>query len=72
MCKFCLYCKTKRRVFSESRGKEYLNSALDRWRRLCHSMGLAINDGKHFTLHFADNQVIIAEYEDEICYILTK
>lgn len=35
-------------------------------------MGVSIGDDKLFTLHFADDQVIFAEDEDDICYMVRK
>ena len=52
--------------------KIYLNSALKQWRQKCGSMGIEIGDSRLFTLHFADDQVILAEDDDDICYMLRK
>lgn len=35
-------------------------------------MSVSIGNVKLFTLHFADGQVIIAEDEDDICYMVRK
>lgn len=34
--------------------------------------GYLVGDGKLYTLHFADNQVIMAEDEDGICCYILK
>lgn len=52
--------------------KIYLNSALRQWRRACRNMGVSIGDDKLFTLHFADDQAIFAEDEDDIFYMIRK
>lgn len=52
--------------------KVYLNSALEQRRRTCRNMWIPINDEKPFNLHSADNQVIIAEEENDICHMLRK
>ena len=52
--------------------KMYLNSALKRWKRTCRNMGVPIGDDKLFTLHFADDQIIFAEDEYDIHYMMRK
>lgn len=52
--------------------KIYLAAALDKWRRACCSMGISIGNDKLFTLHFADDQVIMAEDEDDVYYMIRK
>ena len=52
--------------------KVYLKSALRQWRRKCRNMGISIGNEKLFTLHFADDQVVFAEDEDDIGYMVRK
>lgn len=52
--------------------KIYLNSTLKRWRRMCRNMGIQVDGEKLFTLNFADDQVILAEDEDDVYYMLRK
>lgn len=44
-----------------------LNEALRRWRRFCSRMGIQLNDDKTlYTLHFADNQVVITQNKEDL------
>lgn len=52
--------------------KLYLNEALRRWRKKCCNMGVKIEDSMLYSLHFADDQVLFAEDEDDILYMLRK
>ncbi|KAF2890792.1 hypothetical protein ILUMI_15381, partial [Ignelater luminosus] len=52
--------------------KNNINSALIHWRRTCRNMGIDVHGEKLFTLHFADDQVIIAKDEGNIYYMLRK
>lgn len=52
--------------------KVYLNSDLEQWRRTSRNMWMAINDEKLFRLDSSDNQVIIAEENNDICSMLRK
>lgn len=47
-----------------------LNEALRRWRRFCSRMGIQLNDDKTlYTLHFADNQVIITQDKEDLKFM---
>ncbi|XP_044745745.1 uncharacterized protein LOC123307480 [Coccinella septempunctata] len=47
--------------------KIYLNEALKRWRRSCHGMGIQLTDDTAlYTLHFADDQVVIAQDKEDL------
>ena len=52
--------------------KLYLNGALATWRKKCRNMGVPIAEDKLFTLHFADDQAILAEDRMDIDYMLRK
>jgi hypothetical protein len=50
----------------------YLEQALGLWRRKCRSMGIPIGDNTIYMLHFADDQLIIAQDLDDIEYLKRK
>jgi hypothetical protein len=52
--------------------KIYLEGVLDIWKRKCEPMGVKIGDHTLYSLHFADDQVILAEDQDDIHYMLRK
>lgn len=52
--------------------KVYLNEALTTWRKKCRGMGVRIGDDTLYTLHFADDQAILAEDEADVDYMLRK
>lgn len=52
--------------------KVYLNSALKIWNRKCNSMGVQVGERNIQTLLFADDQVILAEDEEDAEYMLRK
>lgn len=52
--------------------KIYLNGALDFWRQKCRNINTPVNDKRLFTLHFADDQVILAQNEMNIHYMVKR
>lgn len=52
--------------------KIYLKKSLGKWEKQCKNMGIQINNDTLFTLYFADNQVVIAEDEMDLSYIVRK
>lgn len=52
--------------------KIYIQEALENWRKKCSGMGIDIGDKCLTTLFFADDQVIIANCEEDIDYMLRK
>ena len=52
--------------------KIYINAALERWCRKCQHMGVHLGRESIFTLLFADDQVVIAEDEEDLEYMLRK
>lgn len=52
--------------------KIFLNQTLKNWMKKCKNMGVRLNDEKIHTLLFADDQLILAEDEDDANYMLRK
>lgn len=52
--------------------KIYLDQALKGWTRKCKSMGLQVGDDTLYSLYFADDQVVIAEDEEDLSYMVRK
>lgn len=52
--------------------KIYLRAALKNWSKKCSPMGVRLRDSHLHTILFADDQVIIAEDEEDMKYMLTK
>lgn len=52
--------------------KLYLNETLKNWRRKCCNLGVKIDDSMLYSLNYADDQVIFAEEEDDVLYMLRK
>lgn len=52
--------------------KIYIQEALENWRKKCSGMGIDIGDKCLTTLFFADDQVVIANCEEDIDYMLRK
>ena len=50
----------------------YLEKALLQWRRKCKCMGVPINDRTIYTLHYADDQVVLAQDVEDIEYMTRK
>jgi len=50
----------------------YINQALKKWKQNCETMGIPINDKFIYTLLFADEQAVIAMYEQDSSYTLRK
>lgn len=50
----------------------YLDAALKQWRRKCEGMGIPIGDRTLYTLHYADDQVVIAQDYDDAEYMMRK
>lgn len=50
----------------------YIAEALSNWKRKCCNMGIQIGDSKLYTLLFADDQIVIAEDEDDASYMTRK
>lgn len=52
--------------------KIYLSAALEKWSRKCSSMGIWLNDSPVYTILFADDQVVMAEDQQDMTYMLNK
>jgi hypothetical protein len=52
--------------------KIYLDQSLQKWKRQCQDVGISTGDKKLYTLHVADDQLIIAEDEDDLGYVVRK
>lgn len=52
--------------------KIFVKEALGNWRKKCEPMGITIGEGTLYTLQFADDQVILAEDEQDAHYMLRK
>lgn len=52
--------------------KIYIDKALSEWRRKCSQMGVKMEDGTIYSLLFADDQVILAEDEEDVSYMFRK
>lgn len=52
--------------------KIYIQESIKEWTRKCAGMGIEINDACLYTLLFADDQILIANDEDDVTYMLRK
>jgi len=52
--------------------KIYIQKALSTWMKKCHKMGIEIGNSCLYTLLFADDQVVIANDEEDITYMTRK
>lgn len=52
--------------------KIYIQEALQKWRRKCTDMGIKIGNNYLSTLFFADDQILIANCEEDVDYMLRK
>ena len=53
--------------------KIYLNEAFRNWRRSCSGMGVQLNvDTTLYTLHFADDQVVIAQEREDLEFMTRR
>lgn len=52
--------------------KIYLHAALKKWVRKCSPMGVWVDDRPIFTILFADDQIVIAEDQQDMTYMLNK
>ena len=53
--------------------KIYLNAALRKWRRACEGMGVQLNeDTTLYTLHFADDQVVVAQDKEDLEFMTRR
>lgn len=52
--------------------KIYIQEALQKWRQKCSGMGIKVGNEYLSTLFFADDQIIIANCEEDIDYMLRK
>lgn len=50
----------------------YLDATLEQWRRKCGGMGIPLEDRTLYTLHYADDQVILARDSEDIEYMFRK
>jgi hypothetical protein len=50
----------------------YLEQSLGLWKRRVRNMGIPLGDNRIYTLHFADDQVLIAQGLDDIEYLTRK
>ena len=52
--------------------KIYLDRSLVRWTKECKSMGLRVGDDNLFTLYFGDDQIVVAEHDEDLEYMVRK
>lgn len=53
--------------------KIYLNEALKKWRKSCSGMGIELNNDTHlYTLHFADDQVAVAQDKEDLEFMARR
>ena len=52
--------------------KIYLDQALKSWSKKVRSMGLRVGQDKLFALYFVDDQVVIAEFQYDLSYMVRK
>ena len=52
--------------------KIYVQEALNQWCKKCSRMGIEMGESNFYTMLFADDQIILANYEDEITYLMEK
>jgi len=52
--------------------KIYVRKALEEWKRKCHRMGIPSENMTLYTLHFADDQVVLAGNKDDLEYMPHK
>jgi len=52
--------------------KIYIRKALGEWKRKCHGMGVPLENITLYTLQFADDQVVLAGYKEDMEYITCK
>ncbi|XP_046662697.1 uncharacterized protein LOC124355579 [Homalodisca vitripennis] len=50
----------------------YVDAALAQWRRKCSGMGISVGDRTLYTLHYADDQVILAQDPEDLEYMTRK
>ena len=50
----------------------YIDEALRQWKKKCNGMGLTIGDTTLYTLHYADDQVVIARDKEDLEYMGKK
>ncbi|KAF2894890.1 hypothetical protein ILUMI_11284 [Ignelater luminosus] len=70
----------KRDGFSQENGcltsptqfKIYIEETLKLWKRKCEGMGISIREDFIYTLSFADDQVIIAQDEEDLAFMVKK
>lgn len=60
-------CSTSPTLF-----KIFLEETLKPWKRKCEEMGVPIRDDHLYTLSFADDQVVIAQDEEDLSYMVRK
>ena len=52
--------------------KIYLNSVLKQWKKKCSPMGIWVKDTHLYTILFADDQVVLAEDQQDLTYMINK
>jgi len=52
--------------------KIYIRKALEEWKRKCHGMGITLENITLCTLHFADDQVVLAGDKEDLEYMTSK
>lgn len=52
--------------------KIYLQGVLENWQKKCKCMGIELNGNWLYTLLFADDQVVVANDEDDLAYMMRK
>lgn len=50
----------------------YLQEALKEWRKKCKNMGIPLNETTLYTLHFADDQVVLSQDAEDMEYMTRK
>lgn len=60
-------CSTSPTLF-----KIYLEHTLKKWKQKCGGMGVPVRDDYLYTLSFADDQVVIAQDEDDLSFMVRK
>ena len=52
--------------------KIYVQEALNQWCKKCSRMGIEMGESNFYTMLFADDQIILANDEDDITYMMRK
>ena len=52
--------------------KTYIQNALENWQKKCTTMGLEIQDTTIYSMLFADDQLLIAQHNEDLEYMTGK